>query len=118
MRESGVDGVMLGRATLGNPWLVGQLRALMEGREPEATPDAPDRLRFAVHHYETMVAEWGEPRAVPQMRKHLGYYLKGFPGASALRERLMRTETAAETLGIVRDTIASLEAPARELAVA
>ncbi len=118
MRESGVDAVMLGRATLGNPWLVGQLRALMEGREPEPTPAAPDRLRFAMQHYHAMVDEWGEARAVPQMRKHLGYYLKGFPGASALRERLMRTETAAETLGIVAETIAALESPVRELAVA
>jgi tRNA-dihydrouridine synthase B len=107
---------MLGRATLGNPWLVSRLRALMEGREPQATPDAPDRLRFAVHHYQTMVDEWGESRAVPQMRKHLGYYLKGFPGASALRERLMRTETAAETLAVLHETIAQLES--RELAVA
>jgi len=109
MHESGVDAVMLGRATLGNPWLVSSLRALMEGREPEAYPVAAERLRFAVHHYEAMVAEWGEPRAVPQMRKHLGYYLKGFYGASELRERLMRTETAAETLGIVRATIARLD---------
>jgi tRNA-dihydrouridine synthase len=56
-----------------------------------------------------MVDEWGEARAVPQMRKHLGYYLKGFPGASELRERLMRTTTAEETLGIVEATIARLE---------
>ena len=109
MRASGVDAVMLGRATLGNPWLVASVRALMEGREPDADPEAPQRLRFAIHHYRTMVEEWGEPRAVPQMRKHLGYYLKGFYGASELRERLMRTTTAAETLGIVEETITSLE---------
>jgi nifR3 family TIM-barrel protein len=118
MRESGVDGVMLGRATLGNPWLVAGLRALMEGREPAPMPGAPERLRFAVRHYHAMVEEWGEARAVPQMRKHLGYYLKGFPGASALRERLMRTETAAETLRIVAGTILALEAQPRELAAA
>jgi nifR3 family TIM-barrel protein len=118
MRESGVDAVMLGRAVLGNPWLVGRLRALMEGREPAPVPAAPDRLRFAMEHYRVMVEEWGEPRAVPQMRKHLGYYLKGFPGASALRERLMRTETAAETLAVLADTIAQLEARGAELAVA
>jgi len=118
MRESGVDAVMLGRSTLGNPWLVGALRALMEGRDPDPYPSAPDRLRFAVRHYRAMVDEWGEARAVPQMRKHLGYYLKGFPGASALRERLMRTVTAAETLAIVNATIDALEVPARELAVA
>ncbi len=110
MQATGVDAVMLGRATLGNPWLVDRLRALMEGHEPAPIPAAPERLRFAVRHYHAMVDEWGEPRAVPQMRKHLGYYLKGFPGASVLRERLMRTATAAETLGILAETIATLEA--------
>ncbi|GAC1410813.1 MAG: tRNA dihydrouridine synthase DusB [Candidatus Velthaea sp.] len=117
LRESGVDAVMLGRATLGNPWLVSALRSLMEGEDPAPSPTAATRLRFAVHHYETMVAEWGEARAVPQMRKHLGYYLKGFYGASELRERLMRTVTAAETLDIVNATIARLETQP-ELAVA
>jgi nifR3 family TIM-barrel protein len=112
MRATGVDGVMLGRAVLGNPWLVGALRDLMEGREASLPPAAPERLRFAQHHYRTMVAEWGEARAVPQMRKHLGYYLKGFHGASELRERLMRTATAAETLEIVEATVERLEAGA------
>jgi nifR3 family TIM-barrel protein len=118
MRESGVDGIMLGRAVLGNPWLVGQIRALLENREPEATPAAPERLRYAIHHYQTMVAEWGEARAVPQMRKHLGYYLKGFRGASELRERLMRTETAAATLEVLEATIERLEAEAADAMVA
>jgi len=110
MRESGVDAIMLGRAVLGNPWMVAQIRALLEGREPAPAPTAPERLRYAIVHYRTMVEEWGEERAVPQMRKHLGYYLKGFPGASELRERLMRTPTAAETIGAVEATIERLEA--------
>ncbi len=110
MRESGVDGIMLGRSILGNPWLASGVRDLLEGRPARAVPAAPERLRFAMHHYRAMVEEWGEARAVPQMRKHLGYYLKGFPGASELRERLMRTTTAEETLGIVETTIARLEA--------
>jgi len=109
MRESGVDGIMLGRAVLGNPWLARGVRDLLEGRDAEPAPPAAERLRFAVQHYRTMVDEWGEARAVPQMRKHLGYYLKGFPGASELRERLMRTATAAETLAIVEATIERLE---------
>jgi tRNA-dihydrouridine synthase len=110
MRESGVDALMVGRAILGNPWLAGALRDLMEGREARPMPAAPERLRFAVRHYHTMVDEWGEARAVPQMRKHLGYYLKGFPGAAELRERLMRTVTAAETVALVEAAIARLEA--------
>ena len=108
LRASGADAVMLGRAVLGNPWLVGALRDLMEGREARRMPGAAERLRFAVRHYRVMVEEWGEERAVPQMRKHLGYYLKGFPGASELRERLMRIPTAAQTLALVETTIERL----------
>ncbi len=109
MRESGADGIMLGRAVLGNPWLAERVRDLMEGREPRAYPAAAERLRYAIRHYEAMVEEWGEARAVPQMRKHLGYYLKGFAGASELRERVMRTPTAALTLAAVEAAIARLE---------
>jgi len=125
MRESGVDGIMLGRAVLGNPWLVSRLAALLEGREAEATPGTPERLRYALHHYRVMVEEWGEARAVPQMRKHLGYYLRGFNGAAELRERVMRTETASATIAEVEATIAKLDAleelpgaPERAFAVA
>ena len=113
MRASGVDGVMLGRATLAIRGSSASCVALMEERVPEPIPAAPRNvLRFAIHHYHAMVEEWGEARAVPQMRKHLGYYLKGFAGASELRERVMRTETAAETLRIVA-AIARLEAERR-----
>lgn len=108
MRESGADGIMLGRAVLGNPWLAERVRDLMEGREPRAYPAAADRLRYAIRHYEAMVDEWGEARAVPQMRKHLGYYLKGFAGAGELRERVMRTPTAALTLAAVEAAVARL----------
>jgi len=109
MRESGVDAVMLGRATLGNPWLISQIRDLMEGRLAGPLPSAADRLRYALVHYRTMVDEWGEPRAVPQMRKHLALYLKGIPGAAALRERLMRIPDAADVIALVEATIAGLE---------
>ncbi|HXP92548.1 MAG TPA: tRNA dihydrouridine synthase DusB [Candidatus Binatia bacterium] len=109
LRESGVDALMLGRATLGNPWLVSALRDLLEGRSPQPQPNAAERLHFSMHHYRTMVEEWGEARAVPQMRKHLGYYLRGFAGAAELRERVMRTLGASETLALVEETIAGLE---------
>jgi tRNA-dihydrouridine synthase B len=118
MRGSAVDAVMIGRAVLGNPWLVSGLRALMEGREPEPYPTPAERLRFAAFHYEKMVDEWGEPRAVPQMRKHLGWYLKGFFGAAELRERLMRIERATEALALLDATIAGLEAAQTPKAVA
>lgn len=109
MRTSGVDAIMLGRATLGNPWLVSQIRDLMEGREARPMPSAADRLRFCIVHYNTMVDELGEARAVPQMRKHVALYLKGIPGAAILRERIMHIGGAREAVGVIEETIERLE---------
>ncbi|MBV8197188.1 MAG: tRNA dihydrouridine synthase DusB [Candidatus Eremiobacteraeota bacterium] len=109
MRESGVDAIMLGRATLGNPWLISQIRDLMEGRPPSPLPSAADRLRFALVHYHTMVDELGESRAVPQMRKHVALYLKGIPGAAMLRDRIMHLDRAEEATAVIEATIDRLE---------
>ncbi|MGC1381750.1 MAG: tRNA dihydrouridine synthase DusB [Candidatus Baltobacteraceae bacterium] len=109
MRQSGVDAIMLGRATLGNPWLISQIRDLLEGREARPLPAPADRLRFALLHYRTMVDELGEARAVPQMRKHVALYLKGIAGAAALRERIMRIDRAAEAERVIEATIERLE---------
>ena len=109
MRDSGVDAIMLGRATLGNPWLVSQIRDLMEGRDARPLPSPADRLRFCAVHYTTMLEELGEARAVPQMRKHVALYLKGIAGAATLRERIMRVDTAREAVGVIEETIARLE---------
>jgi nifR3 family TIM-barrel protein len=109
LRDTGVDAIMLGRATLGNPWLISQIRDLMEGRDAQASPSDADRLRFCIVHYNRMVDELGEARAVPQMRKHVALYLKGIPGAAILRERIMRIPTADEAVGIIEETIERLE---------
>jgi nifR3 family TIM-barrel protein len=110
MHESGVDAIMLGRATLGNPWLISQIRDLMEGRSVQDVPPAADRLRYAIHvHYQAMLDELGESRAVPQMRKHLALYFKGIPGAAVLRERIMRLDRAQDVFAVVEETIDSLE---------
>jgi nifR3 family TIM-barrel protein len=112
MRESGVDAIMLGRATLGNPWLISQIRDLMEGHAAQPVPSAADRLRYAIHvHYQAMLNDLGESRAVPQMRKHLALYFKGIPGAAALRERIMRIDRAQDVIAAVEEAITSLERP-------
>ena len=102
MRESGVDAIMLGRATLGNPWLIAQTADLFEGRPMRSLPPPQDRLRFALVHYRAMLEDLGEARAVPQMRKHIALYLKGIPGAARLRERIMRLDGAADAIGVDR----------------
>lgn len=109
MRRSGVDAIMLGRATLGNPWLISQIRDLMEGRRAQPQPSAPDRLRFSLVHYAAMLDELGEARAVAQMRKHVALYLKGIPAAASLRERLMHLDRASDATSLIESTITSLE---------
>jgi tRNA-dihydrouridine synthase len=109
MRDSGVDAIMLGRATLGNPWLISQIADLMEGREAQAAPSQADRLRFAIVHYKTMIDELGESRAVNQMRKHIALYLKGVPGAAQLRNELMTIDPADIVIGLIEHKIAELE---------
>lgn len=109
MERSGVDAIMLGRATLGNPWLISQIADLMEGRPARQPPAPADRLRFAIVHYRTMVQELGESRAVPQMRKHVALYLKGIPGAATLRERIMHIDDGEGAIAVVEETIESLE---------
>jgi nifR3 family TIM-barrel protein len=112
MRESGVDGIMVGRGSLGNPWLIAQIADLMEGRDMRSLPAEADRLRFCIVHYRAMVDELGESRAVPQMRKHVALYLKGIPGAAVLRERIMRIDSAAEAIDVIEETITRLESAA------
>jgi tRNA-dihydrouridine synthase B len=112
MRESGCDALMLGRATLGNPWLISQIADLMEGREAQPTPSMADRLRFCIVHYNAMLDELGEARAVPQMRKHVALYLKGIPGGAVLRDRIMHVLGAAEAIGVIEETIERLESTA------
>ncbi|HEV7179021.1 MAG TPA: tRNA dihydrouridine synthase DusB [Candidatus Baltobacteraceae bacterium] len=112
MRESGVDAIMLGRATLGNPWLISQIADLMEGREAQAMPSPAGRLRFCIVHYRRMVEELGESRAVPQMRKHVALYLKGMPGAATLRERIMHIDGADDALAVIEAAIERLESNA------
>jgi nifR3 family TIM-barrel protein len=110
MRDSGVDAIMLGRATLGNPWLISQIADLMEGREMRPLPSPADRLRYCIVHYRTMVEELGEARAVPQMRKHVALYLKGIPGAAILRDRIMHLDHASDAVAVIEETITRLEA--------
>jgi tRNA-dihydrouridine synthase B len=110
MRDSGVDGIMLGRATLGNPWLISQIADLMEGLDARPAPSEADRLRYCIVHYRTMVEELGEARAVPQMRKHVALYLKGIPGAAILRDRIMHLDRAVDAIGVIEETIQRLEA--------
>lgn len=95
MEVTGCDAVMVGQAALGNPWLLGQIAAALAGEEVPPAPGAGERIEMALRHLRMFVAEEGE-RALPALRGPLAWYLKGLPGAGAVRERINRLERAAE----------------------
>ena len=86
--ETGCDGVMLGRGVLGNPWLVRETVAALVGAPVPPPPTVRERFALIRRHLTAQVAFCGEERGIKEMRKHLAWYLKGFPGAARARQQL------------------------------
>lgn len=118
VRETGVDGVLVGRATLGAPWFFQQkeearalLRQQLPGAGPEpATPSLDARFELLLDHARRFEAACGAGQ-FRRMRKHLGWYCKGFPHAASLRASMVRVSSASdveEVLANFRKTCATL----------
>ena len=95
LRESGVDGLVVGRGTLGNPWIFRQLREALAG-EPVYEPSLREKIETALRHYDMLLGWKPEHVAVSEMRKHIGWYLHGVRGAAQLRDRINRMERPEE----------------------
>jgi tRNA-dihydrouridine synthase B len=90
MREqTGCAGIMIARGSHGQPWIFGQARAALEGRQPPPDPDVDERFRIILHHARLAIAwEHDEEKAMIEFRKHLGWYTKGLPNGRVLRQEL------------------------------
>ena len=89
------DGIMIGRATLGNPWLIEQIKDYLEnGTIREITNE--ERIEIIFKHIDLEVKEKGENVGIKEMRKHICYYLKGLPMASEVRNKVNQLETKKE----------------------
>jgi tRNA-dihydrouridine synthase len=97
---TGADGVMVGRATMGAPWIVGQIDAILTGRPAPATPGPQQRLMLAAEHLQALVAARGE-HGLLIARKHMGWTCQGFAGAAPLRQALMRATSSADALTLL-----------------
>ncbi|MDH4034821.1 MAG: tRNA dihydrouridine synthase DusB, partial [candidate division Zixibacteria bacterium] len=91
--ETGCDGVMIGRAALGNPDIIRQMHHFVETGELPVEPTIAEHIETAKRHALLMVEEYGETRGVIKMRRYLGWYTKGFPGATTLRPKLFQITT-------------------------
>lgn len=95
LRETGCRSLMIGRGAMGNPWLFRDALAAMEGREAQPVTLA-ERVETARLHARWMVEYKGERMGVMEMRKHIGQYISGLRGATALRRELNLAKTLQE----------------------
>ncbi|WP_341479047.1 tRNA dihydrouridine synthase DusB [Heliobacterium chlorum] len=102
LAETGCAGVMIGRGSMGNPWIFSRLVRWVETGELPPPPTAEERIRQALIHLERMVAMKGEDRGVREMRGHLSWYLKGIRGASRLRAEINALERINEVVRLLQ----------------
>jgi nifR3 family TIM-barrel protein len=89
--ETGCDSLMIGRGIYGNPWLFNQIKDLF-GNRPYTPVTLQDRIALAIRHLLLFKDQFGELAASKEMKKHLGWYIKGAPDATVLRNTMFRTQ--------------------------
>jgi nifR3 family TIM-barrel protein len=104
MAVTGCDGVVIGRGCLGRPWLFAELSAAFTGSPPPAPPTLGEVADIIRRHGELLTAHFGEDKGMRDMRKHIAWYLHGFPAGSELRRALALVKTRDE-LDILLDKL-------------
>ncbi len=100
LRDTGVDGILIGRGAMGNPWLFREIKHRLAGEE-FIPPTVDERIAVCMRHYD-MLMGWKQQRvAVNEMRKHIGWYVHGMRGAAQLRGLINTMDDP----GQVRDTL-------------
>jgi len=108
LAETGCDGVMIGRAALGNPWMLYRTVEYLKSGELLPEPGAEEKIRIAILHMDRLAALKGESVAVREMRKHLAWYLKGLKGAARIKDSIMEETRRNEMVRILEDFVTSL----------
>lgn len=103
LEETGCDGVMIGRAALGNPFIFTQIADYLRTGEASGEPSIADKIDMARLHARLMAEQFGEERGAIMMRRYLGWYVKGFAGATDLRPQLFAVNTVSDIDRIFAD---------------
>jgi nifR3 family TIM-barrel protein len=96
MAVTGCDGVVIGRGCLGRPWLFAELSAAFTDSPPPAPPNLGEVANIIRRHGELLTAHFGEDKGMRDVRKHIAWYLHGFPAGSELRRALALVKTSEE----------------------
>ena len=108
LEQTGCDAVMVARGALGNPWVFRQINAyLTESCRIVPPPGACEKMLVLLRHAELMCRYKGEHRAMNELRKHVGWYLKGLRGAAGFRRRSSSLSSMTELEALTKDVIAA-----------
>ena len=107
--ETGCDAVMVARAALGNPWFFKQAVALLMDEPVPLEPNMEERIAMCVRHMDLLLESRGEHIGTNHMRKQFGWYIKGFSGASYLRQSLVTAKNKDEMTILLNQTLSILE---------
>lgn len=111
MRATGADGVMVGRAAQGRPWIFREIDALLGGRAVPAAPAASELRDIMLAHLRDLYGFYGVEAGARIARKHIGWYCRERPEAQAFRQSIMQVDSAEAQLGGVRDFFDAHEQP-------
>ncbi|WP_308637070.1 tRNA dihydrouridine synthase DusB [Paenibacillus silvisoli] len=120
--QTGVDGVMIGRGALGNPWMLYRTIHYLTTGDLLPDPSPREKMDVAILHMDRLIKLKGEATAVREMRKHLSWYLKGIPGAARVKDTIMEETTRDNMVQILGQYVESLgdlsEAPTASISPA
>jgi nifR3 family TIM-barrel protein len=115
VRQTGADGVVIGRGCLGRPWLFRDLADTFAGRPRQLLPTLGEVAAVVRRHAELLVMLFGEVAGLTDLRKHMAWYFKGFPVGGEIRRRLGMVSTLAELDGLLGQVDPDVAFPAGEL---
>lgn len=101
MRETGCDGVVVGRGCLGRPWLFRDLAEVFEGRAPPNPPQLGEIVEVMLEHVQRLIDWFDETAGVRMFRKHATWYTKGFRGSARARQAVMQASTLTELRSVL-----------------
>jgi tRNA-dihydrouridine synthase B len=103
LRQSGADGVMIGRGAYGRPWLIAQAMAELCGGGHRPDPSLDEQLAAMLEQYEDMITLYGTHTGVNLARKHIGWYTKGLPGSAELRNTVNQQDDPAVVVRMLQE---------------
>jgi len=100
-----VDGIMIGRASIGNPWIFNQIKHYMKTGENLPHPELQERIRVVKKHLEFSLQWKGDTKGIYEMRRHYTNYFRGLDHFKPFRIRLVQSESYQEILDILDEIL-------------